>query len=707
MRKKLKRLLAMVMVVSMTMSLLSGMASAAEKTSDIQIVEQGGKIYYLADPQEGDVAGEDNFDVWTSKTIAGTENEDEFEVTLQVGTTMKAIPNDVAVVLVMDTSGSMMWDENGNKWEDGNVPEGTKLRIEYAREAALEFAEAFATGAGSAKRMMSVVEFGNSAYAPLQWTDANDNGTLNEGVAEAIEAVDVNFKYDEGVSFWDREQAEKDFPGKTACWDGRTYDPEMKNHFEDCYQSYFKSYMTNYFDSYLETKTVEQEIEGGGTETVEVSECTYGECSLTEPHTHCAYEGCKVAEDHKHCSVDGAMEQHSHCDYPECTVNEDQDHKHCAYEGCDLSGVHAHCMYEGCAIPDAHTHCDECGATAEHTHIVGCTLSGCTDTTPDHVHYCVYGGHATYAPYYKGYRCLRTDPNHTHEMYDGDSCRTMENRYEQKFRAIGTNMEGGLLLARNLVNAGQATGGAIEGIDDVYVIILTDGNPTFYTDSTSTTETEFVVGLAGGFSKSNWTDVVDIVSNEVADGETDTALAEDIKAVADLYAILYGTSMEQKLGGDSHVLSNVTGATWFKTKGTNYVGADAVFDSPEAGGLNTVFADIKDRIDVLAKAWVVTDEMGGIELGDDVTFEEFTLNGEYAAATPATNSKNTTISWSLGAMEPESGNGSMADPYIYTLKYKVTLNSAKDNVKATSLAYDARTSNEAVWTNNGASLQYF
>ena len=37
----------------------------------------------------------------------------------------------------------------------------------------------------------------------------------------------------------------------------------------------------------------------------------------------------------------------------------------------------------------------------------------------------------------------------------------------------------------------------------------------------------------------------------------------------------------------------------------------------------------------------------------------------------------------------------------------MTLNSAKDNVKEISLAHDAGTSDEAVWTNNGASLQYF
>ena len=141
----MKKMMAMLLTVCMVMSMLSVNAFAEEsvKTSDIQIVEDGGKVYYLADPGEDEAATADNFDVWTSKTIAGTENEDEFEVTLQVGTTMKAIPNDVAVVLVVDTSCSMMVDENGKSWGAGNVPAGTKLRIDYAREAALEFAEAF------------------------------------------------------------------------------------------------------------------------------------------------------------------------------------------------------------------------------------------------------------------------------------------------------------------------------------------------------------------------------------------------------------------------------------------------------------------------------------------------------------------------------------------------------------------------------------
>ena len=85
--KKLRKLLAMLLAVCMAMSLLSVSAFAEEEgtASEIQIVKNGERQYYLA---SGEPADDKNFDVWTSKTIAGTANEDEFEVTLQVGTTM-------------------------------------------------------------------------------------------------------------------------------------------------------------------------------------------------------------------------------------------------------------------------------------------------------------------------------------------------------------------------------------------------------------------------------------------------------------------------------------------------------------------------------------------------------------------------------------------------------------------------------------------
>ena len=498
MRKKLKRLLAMVMVVSMTMSLLSGMASAAEetsdiKTSDIQIVKQGGKVYYLAN---GENASSENFDVWTSKTIAGTENEDEFEVTLQVGTTMKAIPNDVAVVLVMDASGSMMMDKNGKKWGNkGELPtDGTKLRIDYAKEAALEFADQLVENSGGAQRMLSVVEFGNNAMTVLPWTNANDNGMLRQSVADAISSVDVNFVHD-NCSFWDEEflktwnydvyNALKKDGGvgqrvQAENWSDELYTHEMKSFFEANFVSYEQSFMSDYVTTMV-TETVE---EGG-----EVTRCTYPGCEEEDAHTHCAVYGCTDPTNHTHCTYSGCTSTevgHTHCAYEGC-MSGVADHKHCAvcgvsdakvpndthctYAGCTETAEHTHCTYSICANPAGHKHCeracwceedhthckdiqDVCGRTDVHQHITGCTVFFCQDTTPYHKHACLHGAVTSDKKVYKypfydykggtgggaayqlaSARCLNSDPSHTHDVYDGDTYMNsyvILNRVDQK-----------------------------------------------------------------------------------------------------------------------------------------------------------------------------------------------------------------------------------------------------------------------------------
>ena len=770
MKTKFTRMISLMLTLVMCFSMLNITAFAVGQSSAIQIVEQGGKVYYFAEPQEGEVAGEDNFDVWTSKTIAGTENEDEFEITLQVGTTMKAVPNDVAVVLVVDVSGSMMMDKNGKKWGDKGVlpTDGTKMRIDYAREAALGFAEALAENSGSAQRMLSVVEFGNNARTILPWTDANDKGSLNKNVRDAISAVDVNFVVD-NRSFWDEEflktwnydvynalikdggvgqrvQAEN--------WSDELYTHETKSFFEATFAPCDQSFMTEY------TTTLVTETEEGTENTI--TRCVYEGCSEKTAHTHCAVDGCTDSATHSHCTYVGCASEeagHTHCTYKGCKSTvanhnhcsvcgvsdaEAPDDTHCTYEGCqNTTAGHTHCTYSICANPSGHKHCerrswceenhahcwdiqDVCGRTDEHQHIIGCTVFFCQDTTPGHKHGCVHSGITngskyTY-PFYDhtvdGYqmatvRCLNSDPTHTHDVYDGDTdYRYMcLDRDYQKFKSIGTNMEGGLLLARNLVNAGQAKGGAIEGIDDVYVIILSDGGPTYHVNQSvvqnADAEVNYLPGERGGGNYATWDDVADIVSSGEAG---DVAIAEDIKAVSDFYAILYGTGLGETLGG-SHQLSGITGEQWFKTENGseqglyNYIGADAVFNSLKADELNIVFPEIKNRIDVLAKAWTVNDE-----LSSDVTFGQFVENGQYAGFTPASGDKEAAVSWSLGAMKPECGSGTVSDPYIYTLKYTVQLNSAKDNVKEISLAYDANSDSvvslPGVWTGTNTQLQY-
>ena len=58
--KIVKKMMAMITVISMVMSLWGMPAFAADPTSDDQIVEDGERIYYLA---SGEEAGADNFDV--------------------------------------------------------------------------------------------------------------------------------------------------------------------------------------------------------------------------------------------------------------------------------------------------------------------------------------------------------------------------------------------------------------------------------------------------------------------------------------------------------------------------------------------------------------------------------------------------------------------------------------------------------------------
>ena len=692
MKKMFSRMMSLILTLVMCFSMLNITAFAVGQSSAIQIVEQGGKVYYLAEHQEGEVAGEDNFDLWTSKTIAGTENEDEFEVTLQVGTTVKAVSSNSAVVLLMDASGSMMNDETGNRWNgnEDNMPSDRKRRIQYTREAALEFAQTYVENAGSATRMLSIVEFGNTAKTMLPWTNVNDGGSVNKTVEDAINSVEVNFTVDPAKNYWDANRATTDF-GKVDYWDASEADAVMKDFFKSYFQSYAQAAtMTSRFVSYVEAGD---------------SVCKYPDCTdASAGHTHCSFDGCTVVEAHNHCDVEGCIvtDAHFHCTKCDSIAA----HTHCAFEGCTEAAEHTHCSYEGCTDAAAHTHCERCGLTsADHKHIVGCTLQGCEATSEEkHIHACVYGvescqdnvryTYITSPGVYGGvYRCKNPDPNHTHEYVDSDQCYLTPTKYCGAVWCVGTNMEAGMMLARNLVTTGLEEGGAIEDIDNVYVILLSDGRPTWSIASESKTAVWLMDDVHKG---SSWDALESIVSE--GDGDN-TALAEDIKKVAELYAILYTNDLNTTFSlGSDHPLNGVSVGDWIEKSGPYYVGADLTLKSPDADEISEAFASFGERINLQTKAWIATEK-----LSEHVTFKGFEDNGNKYAA-----ENDGTISWNIGNMEPESGTGGMDDPYIYTLKYRVTLNSVEDEVKEISLAHDENDTLDGVWTNEGeTTLKYF
>lgn len=111
-----RRVMALFLATIMCVSLVQISAFAAE-TSAQQIVKGGGTSYYTA---AGKAATAGNYDVAVTKTIAGTATENVFDVTTKMeykNSSTKVTNKNAAVVLVIDTSGSMDWCAQCGKGE--------------------------------------------------------------------------------------------------------------------------------------------------------------------------------------------------------------------------------------------------------------------------------------------------------------------------------------------------------------------------------------------------------------------------------------------------------------------------------------------------------------------------------------------------------------------------------------------------------------
>lgn len=205
-----KRLLALIMVLSLALSLVpvgaaaptdAGPADSGATGSAQQIENEGGTTYYKADgtKAESGTLGENGVVVEMSKTIEGTNTENEFDVTLQVKTNQKVTEistesPDAAVVLVLDVSNSMDDCVNCGKEKDKHKKgwcgdgQGTMYssRLAAAQEAAKDFIQSFAQETGEGARYVSIVAFGSDAERQRNWIDVSQEG----GVTTAQNAVD-------------------------------------------------------------------------------------------------------------------------------------------------------------------------------------------------------------------------------------------------------------------------------------------------------------------------------------------------------------------------------------------------------------------------------------------------------------------------------------------------------------------------------------
>lgn len=241
--KLIALLMALVMVASM-------MSVAAAETSATQIVNAGATVYYDdAGNKTDDVLGQGNSVVEMTKTVAGTANENEFEVTLQVKTTqdvriISSDTPDAAVMLVLDLSNSMNECVNCGEDENHRNHEGNTTsywycdanhdtvfetnrqmrgrcvhcnryqnqheyvtatsgaqcaymsRLDEAKIAAKDFVAQFANETGADekdKRMVAIVTFNSNAYTKQNWIDVNSGDNL-DAVQDIIDdlATDAN-----------------------------------------------------------------------------------------------------------------------------------------------------------------------------------------------------------------------------------------------------------------------------------------------------------------------------------------------------------------------------------------------------------------------------------------------------------------------------------------------------------------------------------
>lgn len=133
MAKTKKRVLSLLLALVMALSLLPTAAFALGESSSDQIMQDssGNHLYYVSEneavtdkttgtAQNATTGG----NVTVSKTIAGTNNENEFLVTLEVQTKQKLNETvsspDAAVVLVLDRSGSMSYCAECGDHDDKN-----------------------------------------------------------------------------------------------------------------------------------------------------------------------------------------------------------------------------------------------------------------------------------------------------------------------------------------------------------------------------------------------------------------------------------------------------------------------------------------------------------------------------------------------------------------------------------------------------------
>ncbi len=247
----------------------------------------------------------------------------------------------------------------------------------------------------------------------------------------------------------------------------------------------------------------------------------------------------------------------------------------------------------------------------------------------------------------------------------------------------GTNIEGGLLLAYNLIGQ-TGTGQALEGFakEQLYVILLTDGAPTYHVSkSADKTSTSYIDGFRGGGNVANY-------SQDVVPAE---AMAQNVRSRATLFSIAYASGDDicysvREWAFFFPVRKDTTIRQWLTRISNGYYNADT------ASELEISFDDISSVIGISSNGGLLTDPMG-----EYIEFLGLSSSNEHVVF----NEANKTLYWNVG--NDESFATSTEDDmttYTYTLRYRIKL----DTVAIRNAAGDGEFNPDIYYPTNGPTV---
>lgn len=248
--------------------------------------------------------------------------------------------------------------------------------------------------------------------------------------------------------------------------------------------------------------------------------------------------------------------------------------------------------------------------------------------------------------------------------------------------AGGTNIEGGLQLAYNLIKKAE-TDKTLEKISNVNVILLTDGCPTYHVTEKSRNSIDIVEGDRGGGIWAQWKDhnsvtTQDGIANKIKNHEVNGGKVS-------LYSIAFSTGTAKFAVNDQNDFGKAKKQNVYEWLSSF---SSKAFNSENPQELYNSFGKIVSIIKLGAKAWFVHDPMAS-----NIIYKG---NDSYSGVNTCTFSKNKLL-WDLKKSQPDVVTSGSKTLYHYSFTYPVALDTT-----AADFAFDT-----AMATNGETILDYF